>query len=105
MLEAVTGFEWDKHNADKNWEKHGVSNVEAEQAFFNQPLLLFEDRKHSKSEARSYVLGQTDAGRLLMIVFTIRGDKIRVISAREMSRKEKRIYERQEKETDSGISE
>jgi uncharacterized DUF497 family protein len=90
---SVTGFEWDDGNRDKNWEKHRVSNSECEEVFFNLPLMLQPDEAHSKSEARYYVLGQTNASRRLFIVFTIREEKIRIISAREMSKRERKIYE------------
>ncbi|MBL6964889.1 MAG: BrnT family toxin [Bacteroidetes bacterium] len=86
------GFEWDEGNIEKNWLKHHVSKNECEEVFFNHPLLATGDPKHSKSEKRYYILGQTDSGRLLFIAFTIRNGKIRVISARDMSRKEKRKY-------------
>ena len=89
----VTGFEWDDGNRDKNWAKHQVSNSDCEEVFFNLPLLLQPDKDHSESEARYYVLGQTNAGRRLFIVFTIRNEKIRVISARDMRVRERKIYE------------
>lgn len=84
---------WDAGNARKN-QKHGVSNAEAEQTFFNSPLLMIEDTKHSAGEPRFHALGKTDEGRLLHITFTLRsaGRKIRVISARDMHRKERAIY-------------
>ena len=88
----VTGFEWDDGNHDKNWEKHQVSNSECEEVFFNFPLLLQPDSPFA-NEARYYVLGQTSAGRRLFIVFTIREKRIRVISARDMSRRERNFYE------------
>lgn len=93
-LEKITGFDWDDGNARKN-EKHGVSTAESEQVFFNAPLLVLADMKHSGSESRFHALGQTDEGRLLHITFTLRDadEKIRVISAREMHRKERDIYE------------
>ena len=93
-LAKITGFEWDEGNARKN-EKHGVSMAEAEQIFFNDPLLLLADVLHSQSEARFHALGKTDEGRLLHITFTLRraGSSIRVISARSMHRKERTIYE------------
>lgn len=94
MFEELTGFDWVEGNFLKNWEKHGVSHFEAEQVFFNQPLLVYHDTKHSKAEARWFVLGHTDAHRELMLVFTIRGKNIRVISARPMSRKERKAYEK-----------
>ena len=94
-LSKITGFNWDEGNTRKN-EKHGVSMAEAEQVFFNAPLILLEDAKHSSAEPRFHALGQTDDDRLLHITFTLRdvGEKIRVISARDMHRKEKAIYEK-----------
>jgi len=89
----VTGFQWDEGNLLKNWEKHRVSAVESEQVFFNQPVLAVPDEQHSDSEARFYILGQTDTGRKLFIVFSTRDNLIRVISARDMNRKERKIYE------------
>lgn len=90
---SVTGFDWDDGNRDKNWEKHQVSNGECEEVFFNIPLLLQPDPAHSQTEARYYLLGQTNAGRRLFVSFTIREDKIRVISARDMSKRERNFYE------------
>lgn len=90
-LEKCTGFEWDEHNANKIWTKHQVSPVECEHVFFNSPLLV-SDTKRSYGEPRFYALGETEAGRLLFVVFTLRRDLIRVISARDMSRKERRVY-------------
>ena len=92
-LSSVTGFEWDDGNRDKNWEKHQVSNGECEEVFFNLPLLLHPDQTHSQAEERYYVLGQTNEGRRLFISFTIRGENIRVISARDMSKRERNFYE------------
>ena len=91
----ITSFDWDEGNARKN-EKHGVSMAEAEQVFFNCPFLALEDIKHSRRELRFHALGKTDIGRLLHITFTLRGagEKIRVISARDMHRKERAIYEK-----------
>jgi hypothetical protein len=91
-LSSVLGFDWDENNRDKNWIAHQVTVGESEEVFFNLPLLLLPDTAHSQTETRYYVLGQTDAGRQLFISFTIREDKIRVISARDMSKKERVIY-------------
>lgn len=88
-----TEFEWDTGNADKNWVRHRVSQAESEQVFFNRPLVTVEDDLHSRDEARYYALGQTDAGRLLFVVYTLRGEKIRVISARDMTSRERKEYE------------
>ncbi len=92
-LRWCTGFEWDEGNLLKNWEKHRFSASECEQVFFNQPLVTADDERHSGQEPRLYGLGQTDAGRRLFVVFTVRGSLIRVISARDMNRREKREYE------------
>jgi uncharacterized protein len=93
-LRSITGFNWDDDNARKN-DKHSVSMAEAEQVFFNAPLLLLEDSAHSQQEPRLHALGKTDDGRTLHISFTLRqsGTWIRVISARDMHRKERVIYE------------
>jgi uncharacterized DUF497 family protein len=93
LINECKGFDWDEGNILKNWEKHGVSASECEQIFFNFPLIASPDEKHSLMETRFYALGHTDARRYLFIVFTIRKDLIRVISARDMNRKERRIYE------------
>lgn len=94
-LSKITSFDWDEGNARKN-EKHGVSMAEAEQVFFNIPLLVLEDMKHSRTESRFHALGKTDKVRLLHITFTLRraGEKIRVISARNMHRRERSVYEK-----------
>jgi len=93
-LNATSGFNWDAGNARKN-DKHGVSMAQAEQVFFNAPLLLLEDATHSQIEVRFHALGKTDDGRALHITFTVRdaGKLIRVISARDMHKKERKIYE------------
>jgi uncharacterized DUF497 family protein len=93
-LSRISGFDWDDGNARKN-DKHGVSMAETEQVFFNAPLLLLVDEKHSGIEMRLHALGRTDEGRLLHVTFTLRsaGSLIRVISARDMHRKERTIYE------------
>jgi uncharacterized DUF497 family protein len=85
ILENCTGFEWDQGNLTKNWSQHDVSNGECEQIFFNRPLIIKRDKEHSKVENRYYVLGRTNMNRMLFAVFTVRNDKIRIISARDMS--------------------
>ena len=92
-LSTIAGFDWDENNREKNWNKHGVLASECEEVFFNLPLLLQADTPHSQKEPRYYVLGHTNLGRRLFIAFTVREDKIRVISARDMSKKERTIYE------------
>jgi len=93
LIYSCSGFEWDEGNRNKNKEKHGVTTEECEQVFFNQPLLVGIDYKHSQEEPRLFVLGKTDLERGLFIVFTVRDNKIRVISVRDMSRKERKVYE------------
>jgi uncharacterized DUF497 family protein len=92
-LAECEGFDWDAANTTKIWERHQVTPTESEEVFFNSPMIVGADERHSASEERLYGLGQTDAGRLLFIVFTIRGRLIRVISARDMSRKERKVYQ------------
>jgi uncharacterized protein len=93
----IEGFDWDDGNSRKSADKHGLDPAEAEQAFFNDPLLVVEDKRHSGREARLHALGRTDAGRLLHVSFTLRRDDtlIRVISARTMHRKERLRYEQE----------
>lgn len=88
----VDGFEWDEGNSSKNWIRHRISQTEAEQIFVNRPVLVIGDVAHSGIEARYFSFGRTDAGRLLTVVFTVRGHLLRVVSARPMSRRERRGY-------------
>jgi hypothetical protein len=92
-LARCTGFDWDEGNVLKNWVKRRVTAAECEQIFFNRPLVVTEDVGHSQAEGRMYALGQTDGGKLLLVVFTFRRNLIRVISARGMSKKERKEYE------------
>jgi uncharacterized DUF497 family protein len=88
----VQGFQWDEGNSSKNWARHGISQTEAEQVFVNRPVIVIGDVAHSATEARYFAFGRTDSGRLLTVVFTVRGQLLRVISARPMSRRERRGY-------------
>jgi uncharacterized DUF497 family protein len=97
LLEQCEGFQWDKGNSRKNWLRHQVTDAECEQVFFNKPLIVADDTKHLKIEKRWYVLGRTDSNRLLFVVFTIRRNLIRVISARDMNKKERSMYHEQAK--------
>lgn len=92
LLRQCLGFDWDKGNIEKNRIKHDVAPSECEQIFFNRPLLIHDDTLHSAEEQRFYALGRTDMDRRLFVVFTVRENLIRIISARDMSRKERRIY-------------
>lgn len=93
----IEGFEWDESNSRKSADKHGVSQSEAEQVFFNEPLLVVEDARHSGTEPRLHALGRTDVGRLLHVTFTLRRSHslIRTISAQPMHRKERVRYEQE----------
>jgi hypothetical protein len=105
ILARVTRFDWDAGNAPKLQARHGVEPGECEQAFFIEPFLVVVDAGHSKAEARWRALGRTVSNRLLHIVFTIRGDRIRVVHARDMNRKERAQYDQAKTrfEEDSGI--
>ena len=92
-LDGCIGFQWDDANLPKVWKRHAVSAAECEQAFFNVPLMAAPDDKHSAKEPRFYMLGRTNMGRCLFVVFTIRGGLIRVVSARDMNRRERRLFE------------
>ena len=91
-FEGIRGFQWDDGNFEKNWLKHGVTTAEAEQIFSNR-LVITEPETQIWSELRYYAYGQTDEERRLFVVFTIRQELIRIISARDMSRRERRDYD------------
>jgi uncharacterized DUF497 family protein len=91
-LSEYKGFEWDAGNSEKNWIAHKVSQSECEQIFFNHPLFIVDDDKHSELEERYFALGKTNTRRKLFVCFTVRKQLIRVISARDMTRNEKRSY-------------
>lgn len=95
-LQKIVGFQWDAGNAYKSLNKHDVSQGEAEEIFFNQPLLIDGDERHSLKESRFLALGVTNTTRLLSIIFTLRSQEtlIRIVSARSMSKKERAFYEK-----------
>ena len=97
----IVGFNWDDGNSRKSTEKHEVIQSEAEQVFFNEPLLLLADVGHSQKELRYHALGKTNDERVLHVTFTLRNQEtlIRVISARDMHRKERTAYEQAKKDT------
>jgi hypothetical protein len=99
-LARCTGFDWDSGNAPKHLERHRVTTGECEQVFFQEPLLIAADLKHSRAEERWAAWGRTAEGRALTIVFTLRGERIRPLSARDMNRRERRLYEQAETEAD-----
>jgi len=92
-LKGCTGFDWDDGNLQKSWELHRVEFWEAEEIFFNEPVVIKADVKHSRQESRYMALGRTESGRLLFISATVRRSLIRVISTRDMTRTEVRTYE------------
>ena len=92
-FEKFIGFQWDEGNKNKNLVKHQVENWECEQVFFNEPLLVLDDLKHSLTEQQWAAFGMADTGRYLVIIFTKRGKLLRVISARDMNKKERQFYE------------
>ncbi len=89
----INGFDWDDGNINKNWRSHLITNKEAEEVFVNLPKVLLVDKKHLIVEERLIILGRTNKGRRLTIAFTIRNNKFRIISARDMNKKERRKYE------------
>ena|ERR1051325_8627361 len=93
MIEEWEGFDWDEGNSEKSRRKHGITMEECESAFLTEPNLVYEDHSHSTQELRFKMLSKTESGKPLFVVFTIRGNRIRVISARKMSRRERAQYE------------
>lgn len=91
-LPVPVAFEWDEGNLEKNWGKHNVHFKEAEEVFVNKPLKTLPDLRHSKNEERYLALGQSNNGRKLALIFIVRNDKIRIISVRDQSRKERIKY-------------
>ena len=86
------GFEWDEGNSEKNRIRQNVMHGECEQVFFNEPIMVFSDIKHSLEESRWFLLGKTDAEKFLFVIFTVRSKMIRIISARDMNKKEREVY-------------
>lgn len=101
-LPKPLSFQWDKGNIEKNSNKHNINNKEAEEIFFNRPLQIFADLKHSQTEQRFEAFGITDKAKMLTIIFMIRDQKIRIISARIQNKKERRKYEKEIK-SNSGV--
>ena len=89
----IIEFDWDKANLNKNWQKHQISDGECEEVFFDPEKKILKDALHSLNEKRYILLGQTKLKKLLFVVFTIRENKIRIISARKLNKKEKHLYE------------
>jgi len=94
IIEKSIEFEWDRGNIDKNWLKHRVTNKESEESFFDKNKIIYKDIFHSNKEKRYILLGRAKNYKLLYIVFTIRNEKIRIISSRKTDKKEEKIYEK-----------
>lgn len=94
IIDKTVEFEWDKGNINKNWVKHKVANKESEESFFGKEKFIFKDKLHSHKEERFRIFGKTKNRRKLLIIFTIRAEKIRIISARDMNKKEVKLYEK-----------
>jgi len=92
IISKCEGFEWDGRNSNKNWHLHRVTDAECEDVFFNLPLIISCDAKHSNREKRFFALGRTESNRWLFVAFAIKESLIRVISARDMTRREQRKY-------------
>ncbi|MCX6789365.1 MAG: BrnT family toxin [Candidatus Gribaldobacteria bacterium] len=90
----IIQFDWDRGNSDKNWQSHKVSDGECEEVFFDPGKKILKDVSHSLGEERFILLGRTTASRILFIVFTVRNNKVRIISARDLNKKEKNLYEK-----------
>ena len=93
MLGDPARFEWDHGNKNKNYKKHGVTDQECEEAFFDPHKRILKDVFHSHDEQRYILLGETKKERRLFIVFTMRSGRVRVISARDLNKKERKLYE------------
>lgn len=98
-LPKFGGFEWDKGNIDKSYKKHGISPNESEEIFLDENLQVKPDVKHDQQEERFIAIGKTNVGKILFIIFTLRKDFIRIISARVANQKERGIYEKAQKNT------
>ena len=96
-LKECNGFDWDKGNELESWLKHNITKQECEEIFFNRPFIVANEENHSKYEERFYCFGETNMKKGLFLFFTTRNNKIRVISARNMSKKEKEAYKKNEK--------
>lgn len=93
-LLKITGFEWDQGNIDKSYKKHGITPNEAEEVFLDENIILLEDLEHSKQEARLDAIGKIQNEIILFLSFTIRKNRIRIISSRIANKKERRLYEK-----------
>ncbi|MEK7119657.1 MAG: BrnT family toxin [Patescibacteria group bacterium] len=99
VKDQEVAFEWDKGNSDKSSRKHGVTPEESESVFLDEEAFIFPDVRHSETEDRFVILGISDKGRYLFVIFTIRNEYIRIISARRMHQKELDKYDKVKKST------
>ncbi len=96
-LNKISGFQWDRWNLDKSYKKHGITPNETEEVFLDESVKIEKDIKHREQEKRFIAIGKTTEGKMLFVVFTIRADKIRVISGRMANKKEKEVYQKKSK--------
>lgn len=88
-------FDWDTGNSNKNKRRHDVDDWECEEVFFDQQKVVLKDKLHSVTEDRYILLGKTKQERLLFIVFTRRHERIRIIFARDVTKKKEiQLYEK-----------
>jgi uncharacterized DUF497 family protein len=94
QFSSIAGFQWDEGNSQKSAQKHDVHPTEAEEIFFNTPLIISNDDKHSRDEKRYLALGMTNKKRFLTVIFTLRESNtlIRIISSRDQHQKERIVY-------------
>lgn len=97
VVPKVLEFEWDKGNLDKSWKKHGIAAEEAESVFLDDGAVVLPDERHSLVEKRFVVIGESNATRYLFIPFTLRKNKVRIITVRRMHKKEVEKYEKNKK--------
>lgn len=98
-LNKYKGFQWDKWNIDKSHEKHKITANESEEIFLDENLQVVKDVKHSQKEARFIAIGKTSENKTLFVVFTLKKNKVRIISARKANKKERSKHEKAQKNT------
>ncbi len=93
-LNKLSGFQWDGWNLDKSYKKHGITPNETEEVFLDENVKIEKDIKHQEQEERFIAIGKTTENKMLFVVFTIRVNKIRIISGRMANKKEEEVYQK-----------
>lgn len=96
-LNKISGFQWDRWNIDKSYNKHGITPNETEEVFLDEDVKIEKDIKHQEQEKRFIAIGKTTENKILFVIFTIRVDKIRIISGRMANKNEKEVYQKGKK--------